>query len=429
MNRAKALLAAALLALGMVPACSTTTTTLTVLGPWTGAEEQDFRAVLDAFAGQHHLKYTYQGTRAVNQVLLADVQKGQPPDVAVLSGPGELARYARSGDLLKITGALQLPDSEYSSQWRALLTLGTTDLYAVPVKADLKSIVWFDPSVSPSPKPRTWDELIAYTRDAAARGTSPWCLGMEAFSTSGWPGTDWIEDILLHQSGPQVYQSWAAGTLPWTSPEVRRAWAAWGELLDQPGAVLGGRSAALLTYFGDAAKPMFEDPPRCLLEHQASFAPGSYPKSLRPGQDFDFFPFPEWNPAATPAYEASVNLAGLFTHNAQASELMAYLAGQQAQAIWPSRHDGSAFSVNQRVLADGVYRDPVSQRIARTLASGGSLCLDASDVMPAEMADAFFRGVLEYLGDPTRLDAVLDGLEKVRTGLPEEERLNVPCGG
>lgn len=419
MRMPKILLAAALVA-GLVTGCSARTE-LTVLGPWSGAEEQSFRAVFAAFEAEHNVTIDYIGTPAVNQVLQADVQKGQPPDVAVLTSPGELARYATTGGLRKIAG---VSDVEYSQQWRTLLRLGTPDLYAVPVKADLKSIVWYNAKNPPSPVPSTWQGLLDYT----AKVKPAWCLGMEAYSTSGWPGTDWIEDILLHQAGPDVYGEWAGGKLSWQSDEVRAAWTTWGQLLAAQGAP-GQRTAALLTYFGDAGKQMFAKNPGCFLDHQGSFATGSYPENAA----YDFFPFPSIGPTPQ-ASEVSVNLAGQFADNPLAADFMAYLAGAKAQAVWPARQDSSAFSVNQRVLTTSVYRGPVSQRIAQVLASAQQqrqkLCLDASDVMPAAMADAFSRAVLEFLGDPDRLPDILSGLDYVRTGLARpagQAELAEPC--
>jgi len=75
-------------------------------------------------------------------------------------------------------------------------------------------------------------------------------MGFEDSSSSGWPGTDWIEDILLHQSGPKYYDQWVAGTLPWTSEQVVRAWQAFGEIANTPGQVHGGTRAELLTNYG-----------------------------------------------------------------------------------------------------------------------------------------------------------------------------------
>jgi len=413
MKLPKILLAAALI-VGLLTGCATRAT-LTVLGPWSDAEEQSFRAVFADFEAEHDVTIDYIGTPAVNQVLQADVQKGQPPDVAVLTSPGELARYASAGGLRKIAG---VSESEYSQQWRTLLRLGTPDLYAVPVKADLKSIVWYNAHHAPSPIPSKWQGLLDYT----AKVKTAWCLGMEAYSTSGWPGTDWIEDILLHEAGPATYASWASGNLPWKSDAVRAAWTTWGQLLAAQGPP-GLRTAALLTYFGDAGKQMFAKQPGCYLEHQGSFATGSYPKDAA----YDFFPFPTIG-AVPESSEVSVNLAGQFTDNPLAADFMAYLAGARAQAVWPARQDSSAFSVNQQVLAASVYKGPVRTRIAQVLAKAQHLCLDASDVMPAAMADAFSRAVLEFLGDPNRLPDILSGLDNVRTGLAGQAKLTEPCG-
>jgi alpha-glucoside transport system substrate-binding protein len=416
-KRLTILAAAAALVAGTLTGCGAATTELTVLGPWSGAERDSFLAVVADFEAAHHIKIDYTGTPAVNQVLQADVQKGQPPDVAVLTSPGELARYAAGGQLRKIPG---LDAGEYGQQWRTLLRLGTKDgTYAVPVKADLKSIVWFNAKASGPVDLTSWSQLLDYTAKDAPH---TWCLGMEAFSTSGWPGTDWIEDILLHQWGPGVYQDWVSGRLPWHSDQVKAVWTEWGQLLAAQGQP-AVRSAALLTYFGDASKQLFDPTQPCQLEHQGSFAPGSYP----PGSPYDFFSFPSLDPTAPrQPYEVSVNLAGLFTDNPLAGDFMTYLAGAQAQRIWPAQQGSSAFSVNHEVLTDGVYKNPVSKRIAQLLTEQ-PLCLDASDVMPAEMADAFSRAVLEYLGDPGRLDDILQGLDRVRDGLGDMTTL-AACG-
>jgi alpha-glucoside transport system substrate-binding protein len=63
-----------------------------------------------------------------------------------------------------------------------------------------------------------------------------------------------------------------------------------------------------------------------------------------------------------------------------------------------------------------VYPDPLSRRIAQTLASAATVRFDASDSMPTVMAAAFDHAVLEYVTDPTaqRLDRILRSLDQVR---------------
>ncbi|MCE7010220.1 ABC transporter substrate-binding protein [Kibdelosporangium philippinense] len=424
----KVLIAVLLLCAGMVTGCGAfAAPTITMIGPWTGPEERTFLAVLGKFTTQTGIQVRYQGTRAVNQVLRADVQKGRAPDVAALSSPGELARYAQSNDLIALRD-VATSEQEYGPQWQELLNLGTPERYAVPVKADLKSVVWFNAGALPGADPKTWPELQQLTRDLAGQGRTPWCLGLEANSTSGWPGTDWIEDILLRQAGLETYRRWAAGQLPWTSGVVRDAWLRWGELIAVPGAVRGGRTGALLTYFRDARKTMFDSEPGCLMEHLPSFAMGDYPPEDQ-GR-FDFFPFPA--ASANSAFHVGVNLAGLFRDSEAARQLMTFLASREAQTIWPQL-SGTAFSVNKLVRQGGLYANrPVSSRVATILAES-ELCLDASDVMPSELAEAFARGVLAYVADPNQLGEVLEGLDKIQSELSKKEtaateRLTVSCG-
>lgn len=412
-------------------ACGTAgTSTVTVLAVWTGAEEQDFRTVLKAFTDTTGIPVDYEGTRALDQVLASDLQRGTPPGVAMLPSQGKLATYAREGKLKPLDALVGAQIGRaYGSQWLNLGKAGTPRLYAVAVKADLKSAIWYDPAALPGPKPATWDQLTALSTGLATAGRTPWCLGMGDPPASGWPGTDWIEDILLHTAGPAAYGQWTSGRLPWTSPQVRQAWTDWGELVTTAGAVRGGTPAALLTAFGDAGRPLFTQPPGCLLEHQASFAMGGYLGMSRadgtkpkPGTDFAFFPFP--GPAVS---EVSADFAGMFDDTPEAEALIKFLASDQAQRIWPAIHRGSVFSADRDVT--DVYADPVSRQVAETLtAPGRQLCLDGSDLMSATMNGAFVQAVQQYLTQPTQLDTLLADLERVRRSVPADEWLNVPCG-
>jgi alpha-glucoside transport system substrate-binding protein len=426
---------------------------VTVLATWTGDEEAYFRKVLDRFHDTTGIEVTYQGTRAAREVLLSEVQKGTPPDIAVLPSPTELATY-RSRGLLRSLGTPA--GSAAAPQRRQLEMLGTDQRYVVPIKADLKGLIWYDPAASPdlaASPPGTWGALRELSRRYAMAGRTPWCMGVAASSDAGWPGTDWIEDILLHRSGRSTYRDWAAGRLAWNSTKVRQAWTAWGALVGAPGMVRGGANAALLTDFGDAGRPMFAARPGCLLHHQASFQIGihrEYAKAMPGPVQPNFFDFPVFaaadggQPGAVgQVREVSADVAGLFTDSPAARRLIDFLATDEAQRIWPESSGGTVFSVNQH-LPVGSY-DATGTRIARELTqSSAALCFDASDLMPSSMASEFERAVLEFLhlsnaqqtqpdpgaGKPDPLGDLLDDLERVRQGLRADGTtwLDLPCG-
>jgi alpha-glucoside transport system substrate-binding protein len=435
---AKRLVAAALVACAVLAGCATATDAphVSILGPWPegGAEAEQFHAALAAFERENHLKVDYTGSSAVAQVLQSEVQQGTPPDIAVLPSPGDVARYQHELTPLDVA-TRKKPNGivgpswtrEYSRQWQQLARVGLPRLYAVPIKANLKGLVWFNRNHPPDPVPRTFAELSTLSGTLVAAGQTPWCLGVAGQTTSGWPGTDWIEDILLKQSGVDSYQQWVAGRLPWRSAQVRSAWTTWGDLVTGPGQVLGGPKAALLTDFSDAARPMFAARPGCLMEHQASFMSGfyaGYDQKPVPGKDFDFFPLPpvEAGTNAAAARPVSADLAGMFNDSPPAEALVSFLVSRSAQEEWPAVR---AFSANKQVPATGY--DALGKRVAADLTGPAPLCFDGSDLMPVIMRGAFYRAVLEYLADPSGLDTVLTELDQVRTGLAEDQWLTTAC--
>ncbi|SCE97004.1 carbohydrate ABC transporter substrate-binding protein, CUT1 family [Micromonospora haikouensis] len=420
--------------------------TLSVVASWStdgeGATEEErrrrseagpFLAVLDAFMKEHKhkIKVNYQGTRDVSQVLRSGADRGRPPDVAVLPRLNDLKTYVQSGDLYPLDDVL-VP-AEQPGLARQLLQLtppnGThARVYGLSVAVHAKSLVWYrtDGPAGPTVRrsPATWAELVALTRDIETRGIVPWCLGMGAQPQSGWPGTDWIEDILLHRSGQTVYQRWAAGQQAWSSQEVREAWQAWGALV---GAGRPTRTP-LLTNFDVAGRGMFGRSPSCLLDHQGSFIvrtyQGSDPDSPPPA--VGFFPSPTFGPTAgAPVREISEDVVGMFADSPEARTLIRFLAGEQARQVWRAANGGLAFTLNAQATA-AAHPAGLPRRIAQTLTTA-TLCRDASDMMPAAMTAAFHSAVLQYLDDPALLGSLLTELDIVRSQTREDEWLGLPC--
>ncbi|MEV0825351.1 ABC transporter substrate-binding protein [Nonomuraea rubra] len=410
---------------------------VTVLALWTGSEKAAFTEVLKEFERQTGIVPDYQDTRALPQVLQAEVKTGNQPDVAIMASVGEFAEYARGGNLVKLDGLIGEHRRDFKEHW--LLPMGEgrdRHIYAVPYKVSFKSAIWYRPGRTPDPLRENWERLVSYTTSQAEAGATPWCMGMGDAPSSGGTGTDAIEDILLHRS-PEVYAKWATGRQSWSSPEVRDAWETWHEVFVEH--AYGGSRAALSTDFQDGGRPMFADPPGCLLEHQGSFIVDFYEQyqglpngAPRAGADFDFFPFPPFDPSGDTAGQpwlGAIDLAVMFNDTREARELIRFLATPKAQRIWPSDPDrgGGAIMANEAVDA-AAYRDPISRKIAGIVHSDRPMCFDASDAMPPAMRNAFSRAVLEYLNDPGRLTGLLDKLDAIHAGIPQTAWLDLPCG-
>ena len=55
-----------------------------------------------------------------------------------------------------------------------------------------------------------------------ANGDTPFCVGIESGEATGWPMTDWIEDFVLRRSGPDVFEQWVNGEIPFDAPGAGR---------------------------------------------------------------------------------------------------------------------------------------------------------------------------------------------------------------
>lgn len=388
---------------------------VSVVGVWGGSELESFLAMVKPFEEATGVKVEFEGTRDLNAVLTTRIQGGNPPDVAGLPGPGQMAEFARAGQLVALDDVLDLTamKEQYAQSWIDLATV-EGKVYGVFIKAALKGLIWYNTKAFQAggyEVPQTWDELVRLTERITGEGKTPWCIGLESGAASGWPATDWIEDIVLRAAGPDTYDRWHRHQIPWTDPAIRNAWDQFGKIAASPN-VYGGTQAVLATNFGESPFPLFTDPPGCYLHHQATFIQDfiqkQYP-NLTPGEDFDFFAFPAIDPNVPKAVEAGGDLFGMFKDTPQARALMKYLTTPEAQTIWVKR--GGALSPNRRVSLDE-YPDPLSRRAAEILTSAEVARFDASDLMPEAVNNAFWKGTLDYVQASSRLDEILRSIER-----------------
>jgi alpha-glucoside transport system substrate-binding protein len=386
------------------------TGTVTVIGSWGGDEESAFRQMVAPFEEETGITVEYTGTRDINAVLTTGVASGVLPDLAGLPGPGQMREFAERGALVPLNDIIDM-DTYLAETSPGFVELGTVgeDLVGVFIKAAVKGLIWYDPNVYDGTVPATWDELEAIADGLASDDVRPWCVGLESGPASGWPGTDWIEDFVLRQSGPDVYDAWTFGEHPWNSPEIRSAFEAYGEVVSAD-RTHGGPNYVVNTNFGPAANPMFASPPGCLFHHQASFITEFFVNEGGATADqYDFFRMPDVNPQYSGATTGAGDLFGMFNDTPEARQLMEYLVTAEAQAIWVGI--GGAISGNTTV---DNYPDDVSARSAQMLAEAEVFRFDASDLMPEAMNNAFWSAMLEFTQDQGRLDGILGGLDEVR---------------
>ncbi|MEO1592638.1 MAG: ABC transporter substrate-binding protein [Cyanobacteria bacterium J06632_22] len=387
--------------------------TVTILGVIVGEQQAKLEQALAPFEEETGIDVIYEGTDAFATLLPVRVESGDAPDIAMFPQPGLMADFATAGDLVPITEFMDEATlaAAYPSTW---LALGTFDgsTYGVWYRASVKSLVWYSPAAFEAQGysiPTSWDELIALSDQIVADGGTPWCLGLESGDATGWPGTDWVEDIMLRTAGPDTYDQWISNEIPFNDAAVKTAFDEFGTIALNPDYVVGGTVGAISTPFGDSPQGLFGEEPSCYLHRQANFIASFFPENAVLGEDIDIFLLPGIDAAyGTPVLVAG-DVFGMFNDTPEARELMAYLASPTPHEIWAGL--GGFLSPHQEVSL-AVYPDPVTQKQAEFLTQAETIRFDGSDMMPGVVGTGtFWSGIVDYVaGTPT--DKVLEDIQK-----------------
>lgn len=412
-RRAAAVMGATML---VVAACSSPTSSgggksVTVIGTWGGDEEKAFKEMVKPWETSTGNTVKYTGTRDINAILTTGVASGVLPDLAGLPGPGQMAEFAKAGALKPLDAVLDV--AKYKEETApALVALGTVDgkISGVFIKAAVKGLIWYSPKLHDyaAAPPATWDDLVSQAEANQGDAKAIWCVGLESGAATGWPGTDWIEDIVLRQAGPAKYDEWWKGTLKWSSPEIKAAFETFGTVIASAN---GGANTVLSTAFQEGGDGLFASPPGCAFHHQASFITGLGKfKDAAAGTDYNFFPFPDIDAQYSGSVEGAGDLFGMFHDTEEAKSLMKYLVTAEAQDVWVKI--GGALSANKNATS---YPDDIAKRSAELLSNAKNFAFDASDLMPSAMSAAFLTGIVDYTKDPSKLDSILESLDTVQT--------------
>jgi alpha-glucoside transport system substrate-binding protein len=379
-------------------------------------QESGFRAELDAWAAENDVEIEYTQTGNFNQLINTRVQGNDAPDVALFPQPGIMQDLAADG-LLADLGEV-IPEEDLGQLVQGALATGQVEgtQYAVPMSINVKSIVFYPKEAFEAEyeAPETFDDLVALTDEIAGTGTTPWCFGIESEAATGWPATDWMENLILIQQGSEFYNEWVAHEVPFNAPEVQEALSTMEELLLQEDRVNGGRQSIASANFLTAGNPLFDDPPGCFMYRQGNFVAdeGGFPEEVLANLDEEVgvFPMPGETAEDRPVLGGG-DLAGVFaTENEAAQELVAFMAspefgtnGYGETGAWISPN--TEFDVS-------VMPTQTLQDIATIAYESTEFVFDGSDQMPGEVGSgSFWREMTAYISGQQEGEATLDNIE------------------
>lgn len=405
-----------------------------LFGAPTGIEGDALAGFIRVYNEVNGTNITFRGSDGFEQELRIAVDGGNPPEVAFTPQPGSICAFAEEGHLVALEDMgfdIAEMRANHSDFWMDLGRCADGKHYGIPWFPNFKSIIFYHKEVFEQGGyqiPETYDELVALSAQMVADGQTPWCFGFGSGGATGWPGTDWIEDIMVRLHGGEVYGQWFRHEIPFNDPRVAEAFDLFGQIMFGDGFVLGGPENVPGVAFTDSPGPLFNDPPGCAMLKQGSFIANFFPDQpgYSPGDEekIGVFPFPTIN-GNTGAMGGGDTII-VFKDDPAIAEVIKDWISPEWQCTLASASGGGVAPHGGHGV-EGVERLPghkdvdpncyesdsakaFAQQITTALAEN-TFVFDASDLMPPEVGQrSFWDGMVNWVqGTPTQ--QVLDAIE------------------
>lgn len=382
---------------------------LTVVAAWSGAEQENFEAVLDEFEAQTGatVRYTSFGDNGPTYIQ-GQLEGGDPPSVAIVGQPALMQELATNGDIVPLSDdALGVVEENYSQDWIDLATVDG-ETYGVWFKAANKSTVWYNADIydeAGATEPEDWDDFLEQLQIVTDAGYAGISVGADV----GWPLTDWFENAYLRVAGGEKYDQLTNHEIPWTDPSVQETLEVLAELWGSDLVQSGGDQRD----FPTSVTEVFGAEPNAGTVFEGDFVAGNITADGNSvvGENALFYDFPSIN-GSEPSVVGGGDVAVAFSDDPAVDALMQFLASPEAAEIWVP--NGGLTSPNQGVDTS-LYPDDVSRQIAEALTSAETFRFDMSDLTPSAFGgtqgQGFWQEMIRFYQDPTDIQGTMEALE------------------
>ena len=392
---------------------------VTIAGPWLSPEADRFDALLAYFEAATGAEATYTGSDSFEQQIVIDAEAGSAPNIAVFPQPGLAANMASNGLLTPLGGEMASWVTDNFAAGQSWVDLGTyadeagaDQFYGFFFNVNVKSLVWYSPENFEDAGyevPGSMEDLLALSEQIVADGGTPWCIGLGSGAATGWPATDWVEDLLLRTQTPDVYDGWVTNEIPFNDPRIVNAIETFGTFARNDDFVMGGAGAVATTDFRDSPAGLFASPPGCYMHRQASFIPAFFPDGTVVGEDADFFYFPSFSgeDLGNPVLGGGTLMAVTDPSDATMA-FMEFLQTPVAHEIMMAQ--GGFLTPHSGVNLD-TYENASLRGQGEILLGATTFRFDGSDLMPGAIgAGSFWTGMVDYAGGADA-QAVADAIQ------------------
>ena len=354
----------------------------------------------------------------INQLIMTKIQANDTPDIALIPQPGVV------GDIVKRGAAQPLDDVLDMGALQKTMTPGTLEagtfndkLYGLLVSMNVKSLVYYPKQAwdkAGYQVPQSLGELETLTNKIKSDGTPPWCFAIGSDAATGWPATDWFEDLIMRYGGPSGYNKWVTHQTKFDSPLVKQAANEFEKLLLTNGNTAGGRGSISSTSFGDADNPMWDNPPGCFMLKQGNFiiSKDFLPSKVVANVDKNIgvYYFPPAQAGGVKPVLGGGDLATLLSDTDSAKKVMQILADP---SVGEKAAPSSSFISPHKTFDQSLYPSDLTRQTANIAYKSDQFLFDGSDQMPGAVgAGTFWKDMTSWISGQESLNQALTNIDQ-----------------
>ncbi len=368
---------------------------VTLVGPWSGAEMDAFTPVLQAFEEETGIDVEYKNYRAEELVTFLPLMfaEGDTPGDVIFMWPWFIQENGQEGHVVDVADLI----SETDFLPGALDPVSVGDaLYGGAYTGKAKPGFWYRKSffaangLTPTNATSTWAEFATLLADIDAVTPEEPIVSGDGI---GWPLSDITEHFLITFGGAQLQYDLIDGTKDWTTDPVR-----------------GIFEDYLVPTLGNFSDPLAWDSTALNSWWQGDYGlyfMGSWITGMVDDPtDLGIIPLPGCEALILPADYFFI--PKYTTCPDEAKALFEFLSSAEAQSIQVAQ--GGHIAMNVHVPFDAY---PAVDRQIAELVQGKEVLPDLDDTIGGEFQVTFWDQLKLLWIDPTKLDDVLDALEAV----------------
>ena len=361
-----------------------------------------FLEELDEISKKNKIKIKYLPLSDVETHLIETID--HEIDLALITNPQGVVNLGQRGIAYPLSEVISDDElrSKYSQHLIDITTSKKNNLnYGAWFRLIPNSLIWYDVEKFKdldSPTFNSYEDLVLFTREFSSNGDALWCLDIESGASTGWIATNWLEDLILHQQGPEVYDKWASQELLSSSDEITLSILDIGKLIFIDNAVYGGNERIIRKVFRNNYRNLLNEENSCVFSWSGHFATNYFPSNAEYGTDYDFMKFPsEKNKNAM----VGIGDALIITNYTKDSKVVFNsLISDNFGKIWMTKKDASYIPANKNASLEVLKNNQTKKEasLVKEAVENNLFRYDASELMERRIgSDSLWYAMKKYI--------------------------------